>query len=428
MSKQIASPARRGFLRQSALGGTALVIGMYADGVLAAIGQPAGKAQSFEPNAFIRIDSDGKITLVSKQPEMGQGIKTSLPMVIAEELDVPWRDVHIVQGDLNPVYGSQGAGGSTSTPTNYNEFHKLGATARTILVQAAAQTWNVPVAECRAENGAVVHGPSKRHLGYGQLVAVAARLPVPDPSQVKLKDPAAYKLLGTRIGGVDNLAVVSGKPLFGIDVQLPGMLYAVYAKCPVFGGKPKSFNAREIKAMPGVKDAFIVEGTANLNGLMPGVAIIATSTWAAFRARKQLKVDWDEGSSAAHSWAGFAAAAQAASKQPGATVMRKDGDAEQAIAGSAKVVEAAYTYPFISHASMEPQNCTAWFKPDSGTLELWSPTQNPAANQALITNTFGIPKSRCISCAAAAASAVACRRTTRSRRPRSRKRSTDPSS
>ncbi|MGZ5199071.1 MAG: molybdopterin cofactor-binding domain-containing protein [Telluria sp.] len=396
MSKQIASPARRGFLRQTALGGTALVIGMYADGVLAAVAKPAAKAQAFEPNSFIRIDSDGKITLVSKQPEIGQGIKTSLPMVIAEELDVPWRDVHIVQGDLNPVYGSQGAGGSTSTPTNYVEFHKLGATERTILVQAAAQTWNVPVAECRAENGAVIHAASKRRLGYGQLVAVAATLPVPDASQVKLKDPKDYKLLGTRIGGVDNLAVVSGKPLFGIDVQLPGMLYAVYAKCPVFGGKPKSFNAAEIKAMPGVKDAFIVDGTANLNGLMPGVAIVATSTWAAFRARKQLKVDWDEGASAGHSWAGFAAAAQAASKQPGTTVMRKDGDAGQAIAASAKVLEAAYTYPFISHASMEPQNCTAWFKPDSGTLELWSPTQNPAANQNLIAATFGIPKEKIV--------------------------------
>jgi isoquinoline 1-oxidoreductase subunit beta len=392
MSKQIASPARRGFLKQTSLGGAALMIGMYADGVLAAVA--SGKAQSFEPNAFIRIDGDGKITLVSKQPEMGQGIKTSLPMVIAEELEVPWRDVHIVQGDLNPMYGSQGAGGSTSTPTNYVEFHKLGATARTILVQAAAQTWNVPVAECRAENGGVVHAASKRRLGYGHLVGLAATLPVPDAAQVKLKDPSAYKLLGTRIGGVDNLAVVSGKPLFGIDVQLPGMLYAAYAKCPVFGGKPKSFNAAEIKAMPGVKDAFIMEGTTNLNGLVPGVAIIATSTWAAFRARKQLKVDWDEGASAAHSWAGFAAAAQAASKQPGAAVMRKDGDAEQAIAGAAKQVEAAYSYPFISHASMEPQNCTAWFKPESGTLELWSPTQNPAANQALITSTFGIPKEK----------------------------------
>jgi isoquinoline 1-oxidoreductase beta subunit len=392
MTKTLTSPSRRGFLKQSALGGTALVIGMYADGVLAAIKEP----QAFAPNAFIRIDGDGKITLVSKQPEIGQGIKTSLPMVLAEELEVDWKDVHIVQGDLDPAYGSQGAGGSTSTPTNYNEFHRLGATARTMLVQAAAQSWGVPAAECRAEKGAVVHAASKRRLGYGKLVATAAALPVPEAAAVKLKDPADYKLLGTRIGGVDNLAIVTGKPLFGIDTQLPGMLYAVYAKCPVFGGKPKSFNEAEIKSMPGVKDAFIVDGTANLNGLMPGVAIVATSTWAAFRARMQLKVEWIESASASHSWAAFTAAAQAAFKQPGTAVLRKDGDADQAIAGAAKSVEATYSYPFISHASMEPQNCTAWFKRDSGTLELWAPTQNPAANQNLIATTFGIPKEKIV--------------------------------
>jgi isoquinoline 1-oxidoreductase subunit beta len=300
----------------------------------------------------------------------------------------------LVQGDLNPVYGSQGAGGSTSTPTNYEEFHRLGATARTMLVQAAAQTWNVAPAACHAENGAVVHAATGRKLAYRQLVATAAALPVPDPAQVQRKDPAQYKLLGKRIGGVDNLAVVTGKPLFGIDVQLPGMLYAVYVKCPVFGGKPKSANLDAIKAMPGVKDAFIVAGTANLNGLMPGVAIVATSTWAAFRARHQLKVEWDEGAGAGHSWAGFTAAAQAAAKQPGTTIMRQDGNADRAIAGAARTVEAAYSYPFISHASMEPQNCTAWFKPATGELELWAPTQNPGSGQALAAATFGIPKEK----------------------------------
>jgi isoquinoline 1-oxidoreductase beta subunit len=387
------SPARRRFLRQSAIGGGALVLGLHADGILAAV-TAATQQPEFAPNAFIRIDRTGRVTLVSKQPEIGQGIKTSLPMVIAEELEVDWKDVRIVQGDLNPIYGSQGAGGSTSTPTNYNDFHRLGATARTMLVQAAAQTWGVPAAECAAAHGAVVHRSTKRKLGYGALAATAARLPVPIATDVVQKDPATYKLLGTRIGGVDNLAVVSGKPLFGIDVQLPGMLYAVYAKCPVFGGKPTSFNEAEIKAMPGVKDAFIVEGTPNLNGLRPGVAIVATSTWAAFRARKQLKVEWDEGVGAGHSWAGFTAQAQAASKQPGTTVLRKDGEPAAALAGAAKTVEAAYTYPFISHASMEPQNCTAWVKRPEGTVELWAPTQNPGAGQALVASTFGIPKEK----------------------------------
>ena len=387
------NPSRRRFLGTGAIGAGALVIGFGPTGALAAPGKASGAA-SFDPNAFISIDRKGIVTLVSKQPEIGQGIKTSLPMVIAEELEIDWKDVRIVQGDLNPAYGSQGAGGSTSTPTNYENFHRLGAAARTVLVQAAAQTWKVPVGECSAAHGTVVHGPTKRKLGYGALVPLAATLPVPDAAQVQLKDPAGYKLLGTRIGGVDNAAIVSGKPLFGIDIQLPGMLYAVYAKCPVFGGKPVSANLDAIKAMPGVKDAFIIAGSDNLNGLRPGVAIVATSTWAAFKARRALEVKWDEGVGAGHSWADFAAQAGAAAGKPGTTTLRKDGDVAAAFAGAAKTIEASYRYPFISHASMEPQNCTAWFKPIEGTLELWAPTQNPGSGQALVTSTFGIPKEK----------------------------------
>ncbi|VXB91291.1 molybdopterin cofactor-binding domain-containing protein [Massilia sp. 9I] len=386
------SQSRRSFLRTSAVGG-AFMLGMSAQGALAAAAGAAASPE-FTPNAFIRIGRDGRVTLISKQPEIGQGIKTSLPMVIAEQLEVDWKDVRIVQGDLDTAqYGPQGAGGSTSTPTNYENFHRLGAAARMMLVQAAANTWKVPVSECTAQSGAVVHGPSKRRLGYGALVEAAAKLPVPDAKAVVLKDPSTYKLLGTRIGGVDNAAIVSGKPLFGIDVRLPGMLYAVYAKCPVFGGKPVSANLDAIKAMPGVKDAFIVEGTNNLNGLRPGVAIVATSTWAAIRARRALEVVWDEGEGAGHSWADFTAQAQAASKQAGAATVRKDGDVPAALGKAAKVVEGAYSYPFISHASMEPQNCTAWIKPD-GALELWAPTQNPGSGQALVTTTFGIPKEK----------------------------------
>ena len=383
------SQGRRGFLKAGAAG--ALVIGMGPGGVLAA---QSAAAESFSPNVFIRIGRDGVVTLVSKQPEIGQGIKTSLPMVIAEELDIDWKDVRIVQGDLDPAYGSQGAGGSTSTPTNYNDFHRLGATARTMLVQAASQAWGVPASECRAAHGAVHHAASGRKLGYGALVPAASKLALPEASQVQLKDPATYTLLGTRIGGVDNAAIVSGKPLFGIDIQLPGMLYAVYAKCPVFGGKPVSANLDAIKAMPGVKDAFIIAGTENLNGLRPGVAIVATSTWAAFKARRALTVVWDEGVGATHSWADFAQQAQAAAGKPGTTILRQDGDVRAALAGASKTVEASYRYPFISHASMEPQNCTALFKPADGSLELWAPTQNPGAGQALVTSTFGIPKEK----------------------------------
>nr|WP_314542976.1 molybdopterin cofactor-binding domain-containing protein [uncultured Massilia sp.] len=393
MTRAATSPSRRRFLRQSA---GALLLGMHGSAISLAGAADLEQAGEFVPNAFIRIGADGRVTLVSKQPEIGQGIKTSLPMVLAEELEVDWQDVRVIQGDLDPIYGPQGAGGSTSTPTNYDNFHKLGATARTMLVQAAAQTWGVPASECRASQGSVLHAASGRKLGYGALVRTASALKVPDAKDVTLKDPSTYRLLGTRIGGVDNGLVVAGKPLFGIDTRLPGMLYATYVKCPVLGGRPIGANLAAIKAMAGVKDAFIVEGTENLNGLRPGVAIVANSTWNALRARKKLEVTWDEGEGAKHSWAAFQAQAQAASGEAGKAVQRRDGDVDAALAGAARTVEADYSYPFISHASMEPQNCTAWFKPESGVLELWAPTQNPGAGQALVASTFNLPKEKIV--------------------------------
>ncbi len=392
------STSRRGFLRQAGVAGGGLMLGVYLDaGARAAVAvgtlespQPAPVSGEFKPGLYIRIAPSGKVTLVSKQAEIGQGIKTSLPMVIAEELEVDWKDVQIVQGDLNPAYGRQVTGGSTSIFDNFNEFQRLGATARTLLVQAAALTWQVPVSECAAADSAVLHRSSRRSLGYGQLAARAATLPVPDAKDVVLKDPKDYKLLGQRIPQVDTQAVLTGKPLFGIDVRLPGMLYAVYEKCPAFGGKVASANLAAVKALPGVRDVFIVEGTGNILGLMPGVAIVADSTWAAFSARKQLQVVWDEGKVAGESWRGYAAQAQALSQQPGATVLRKDGDVAAVLAGAAKTVTAAYSYPFIAHATLEPQNCTAWYR--NGALEIWAPTQNPAGAQTLVTAALGIPK------------------------------------
>ncbi|MBC3918087.1 xanthine dehydrogenase family protein molybdopterin-binding subunit [Undibacterium sp. CY18W] len=397
MNKAIQQVSRRAFLRNTAAASGGLVLAYLtgqAGEAIAQVSKADGTAATgdFTPHALIRIGADGTITLVSKQPEIGQGIKTSLPMVIAEELEVSWKDVRIIQGDLNPAYGSQGAGGSTSTPTNYNEFHRLGATARTMLVTAAAQTWGVNADECHAADSAVHHPASKRKLTYGALASKAASLPVPDAKSVKLKDPATFKLLGTRIGGVDNLAIVTGKPLFGIDVKLPGMLYAVYEKCPVFGGKVVKANLDAIKALPGVKDAFIIEGTDNIRGLVPGVAILAETTWAAFSSRKQLNITWDEGKTADDSWAGFAAQAKELAGKPGSTVLRKDGDVALALSKSAKMVEAAYSYPFISHASMEPQNCTAAYNAKDGSIEIWAPTQNPEAGQNLVAETLSIPK------------------------------------
>ncbi len=383
---------RRNFLRFSALGGGALVLGFYlksgASGAAAEVVNASAGATEFSPNAFIRIAANGTVTLMSKQPEIGQGIKTSLPMIIAEELDVNWKDVVVQQADLNQqLYGNQSAGGSTSTPNNYDNFHKLGATAHAMLVEAAAQTWGVPAGECSTEGGAVLHRGSSKSLKYGELVAKAATLPV--PASAPLKNPKDYKLLGTRVGGVDNPKIVTGQPLFGIDTKLPGMLYAVYEKCPVFGGKVVSANLDQVKALPGVKDAFVLEGTTNTAGLSPGVAIVADSTWAAFSARKQLKVTWDEGKFANDSWDAFSAKAKELSAQPGHTQVHKDGDVDTALAGAAQTITAEYSYPFISHLSIEPQNCTAHFK--DGKMEIWAPSQSPAGGNGMITQLLGIP-------------------------------------
>ncbi|MBI5766800.1 MAG: xanthine dehydrogenase family protein molybdopterin-binding subunit [Verrucomicrobia bacterium] len=384
----LAAPVnRRDFLKLSGLAGGGLALAFYIRS-----GDSATAAESatgdFTPNAFIRITPAGKVTIVSKQPEMGQGVKTSLPMIIAEQLEVPWNDITIEQGDFDAKYGGQSAGGSQSTPSNYDNFHLLGATARTMLVEAAAQTWGVPAAECRAEKAAVLHSSGKK-LTYGQLVAKAAALPVPAKEAVKLKEPKDFKLLGTRVPQFDSRAIVTGQPLFGIDVKLPGLLYAAYEKCPAFGGKVVSANLDQIKALPGVKDAFVIEGNGKVKELVPGVAIVADSTWAAFSARKQLKVVWDEGKVAGESWETFVAEAKAKAAQPGARTLRKDGDADAALASSAKVVTADYVYPFISHANLEPQNTTAHWK--DGVMEVWSPTQIPSIGVGLVNKALGIP-------------------------------------
>lgn len=384
---------RRNFLKFSGLAGGGLVLGLYlkssGTGVAAEIAKPVAGA-AFKPNAFITIAPDNVVTLVSKQPEIGQGVKTSLPMIIAEELGVKWQDVVVVQGDLNtPAYGGQSAGGSRSTPTNYDNFLRLGATARTMLLEAAAQTWGVPASECHAMDTAVHHAGSKRSLKYGDLVAKASGLAVPTGDAVKLKDPKDYTLLGTRVTGVDNVKIVTGQPLFGIDTKLPGMLYAVYEKCPVFGGKVVSANVDQIKNLPGVKDAFIIEGTSNIQGLSPGVAIVAESTWQAFSARKQLRVTWDEGKFANDSWDGYVAKAKELATKPGERLVHKDGDVDAAFAGATKVIEAEYSYPFISHLSIEPQNCTAHYK--DGKMEVWAPTQNAASGASGIAQALQIP-------------------------------------
>jgi isoquinoline 1-oxidoreductase beta subunit len=384
---------RREFLRVSAVAGGAMLVALYVEprGVGSAVAAEPSAAD-FVPNAWIRVARSGAVTIMAQNPEIGQGVKTMLPMIIADELDVSWKSVTVEQAGLDTAhYTSQYAGGSTATPNHWMRMRRVGAAARTMLVAAAAQTWSVPVAECETASGVVRHRASGRRLTYGELVDRAVTSPPPDLERVTLKDPKDFKIIGTRVPGVDNHAIVTGRPLYGIDVTLPGMLYAVYQKCPVFGGKVAGANLDEIKARPGVKHAFVVDGGTVLNGLLGGVAIVADTWWAAQSARSELKVTWNEGPTAGQSSEGFARQAAALAAQAPQRTLHKDGDVDAGLKRAAKIVAAEYSYPFIAHAPLEPQNCTAHYR--NGALEIWAPTQTPASGRALVSQTLGMAES-----------------------------------
>jgi len=381
--------SRRQFLRVTAVAGGGILLGTSARRVRGVA--PLSAQGAAELNAYIRIMPDGAVTIMAKNPEIGQGVKTMLPMIIADELDVDWKDVRTEQASLDTTkFTAQSAGGSNATPNNWLPMRRVGAAGRAVLVTAAASIWGVPEAECQTASGVVHHRASGRSARYGTLLAKAATVTPPALETVPLKDPKDFKIIGQPVRGVDNHAIVTGKPMFGIDVSLPGMLYAVFEKCPVFAGTVASANLDAIKAEPGVRHAFAIEGGTALNGLLSGVAIVADSWWAARKARQKLVVKWNEGATAEQSSAGFAQRAAELSRQAPQRSLRKDGDPEGALGKAAKVVEAEYAYPFLAHASLEPQNCTAHFS--DGKLEIWAPSQTPANGRGLVSRTLNIPE------------------------------------
>ena len=385
---------RRAFLKLSGIAGAGFVLASVLPAKLATAEDLGSLVGSVELNTFIRVSSEGEITIYSSNPEMGQGIKTALPMIIAEEMGAKWEDVRVLQAPVDERFGRQGAGGSTTIPRSFDLMRQMGASAREMFIGAASTAMELPKDELKAHESAVSH-PSGRSLTFGQLAALAVKQPVPDPSTLVFKDREDYTILGTSISGVDNLVIVTGLALFGIDTRMPDMLYGAYHKCPAIGGHVVSANIAEIKKLPGVKDAFLVKGNDNVRELLDGVAIIGTSTWAVFSAKEKLKVEWDESSASKDSWTGLVARAKALEHKRGDELIDERGDVDAQFSNTEnQTLTAFYEYPFVSHFCLEPMNCSAHYKVgangEKDTLELWMPTQFPAGAYRVTKPMFGL--------------------------------------
>lgn len=365
---------RRSFLKITSIAaGSSLVLGFnfLSDAQSAPL-----TGAAFTPNAYITINSNGLVTLMAPNPEIGQGVKTSLPMILAEELDVAWDKVVVDMAPLDPKYGNQVAGGSGAIRGRFMPIRQAGATARQMLVTAAAQQWNVKEEECYANDGQVIHKASGKKLGYGELAAKAAALPV--PTDVKLKDPKDFKLIGTRVPNIDNKKIITGQPLFGIDTRRQGMLFAIVSRPPAFGKTLKSFDDTATRKVAGVKNVVQAHGV---------VAVLATSTWAAKKGRDVLKVVWEDSSPLENSTdheAAFAKLVETKSENPA----RNDGDVDAAFSSGGKVIEAIYTVPNLSHSPMEPINFFADVK--DGKADLYGPSQVPAQMRQQVAKALNI--------------------------------------
>lgn len=389
--------SRRVFLTTSLTAGGGLLLSLALPGAAAARAERAAAISAGPVSPYIHIAPDGIVTIMARNPDMGQGAKTSLPMLIADELDVPWASVRVETAPVDPaLYGAQFSYGSLTTPLQYDPMRRVGAAGRQLMIRAAALLWHVPEGECETEAGVVHHRPSARRASYGQLAARAAHLPAPELHSVRLKDPKDYRIIGTFVPQVDGPRVLAGEPLFGIDQSLPGMLYAVYEKAPVFGSRALSANLDTLRAQPGVREAFILHGdpgAAVSAGLVDGVAIVADRWHQANKALNLLQVEWESNPAATQSTADFDRRAATLAGTSPQQILRHDGDVDRAFGSAAKVVEASYSYPFLAHATLEPMNCTAWAKSD-GSLEIWAPSQAPTAARELVARTLGLDPAR----------------------------------
>src|SRR6266849_3774444 len=384
---------RREFLKTGAAGGAALVVAFHLPGSALAAAQDHEKKTPNPLNAWVRITPDNRVTLILGKSEMGQGAMTALPMILAEELYLDWKQVSVEQAPTDPKIYDHGTGGSGSVAGSWLPLRQAGAAAREMLIAAAAKKWEVSPDTCKAQNGYVLHGHPERSFRYGDLVADAEQLPIPNLKEVRLKNSNDFTILGHDTHRVDAASKADGSAKFGIDSRVAGMLYAVVARCPVFGGKVTSFDATKAKAVPGVRDVieFKTEGRgASTTG---GVAVLADSSWAAMQGRKSLEVKWDEGPAANESSEELRKQFLDNAARPG-KVVRNEGDAGASLAAAAKKAEAIYDLPFAAHVCMEPMNCTVHIQADGA--EAWVPTQAPQWAQGVIAEAAKLPPEKVI--------------------------------
>ena len=394
-----ATPSRRDFVKVSAAAGGGLVVAVYTPwgaGILsaeaAAAAASAAEADPLQASAFVTVHRDGTVTIMAKNPELGQGVKTALPMIVADELGVEWEDVRVEQAPYDVErFGPQYAGGSTGVPTNWDRLRIAGAAARELLIAAAAIQWGVDPAACSAHDGEVWEGEGLglRSIPFGELVDAAAGLEPPDPDAVPLKDPREFTIIGTPRRDVDIQSIITGATEYGLDTRVPGMLYAVIERAPTFGGRVRSVDSDRARAVPGVRDVVEVTPLDNPAFMAGGVAVVADNTWAAIKGRDALVVEWEDGPHADESSESLRAQFEWLTLETG-DIIRDDGDVDAALAGAATRLDAVYEVPFLYHATLEPMNCVADVRDDR--CEIWAPTQVPGMCLALAAAATGLPR------------------------------------